>query len=59
MAILQNLLDRDLGSHKNWAEMKKMWYFILLFAIIPFGIRKIQYGWFGECVRLPNRGTAS
>ena len=59
MAILQNLLDRGLGWHKNCGDMKKLWYFIVFFGIMYFGIRKIHYGWFGECVRLPNRGTAS
>lgn len=58
LAILQNLSDGDFGSHKNWVKIKKLWYFILIFSIISFGIRKIQHGWFGECARLPNRGTA-
>ena len=36
-----------------------MLYFILIFAIIRFGIRKTPYNrWFGERASLPNRGTA-
>ena len=31
-AILQNLLDRDFGSHKNWVKIKKLWYFISIFT---------------------------
>ncbi|RKU23188.1 hypothetical protein C6503_03090 [Candidatus Poribacteria bacterium] len=60
LATLQNLLDRDVGLHKNWTGIKKNYcnlYFFLLYYLLASV--KIQYGWFGECARLPNRGTAN
>ena len=35
---------RAIGIHTKIGVMKKMWYFIFIFAIVYFGIRKIHYG---------------
>ena len=44
--------------HTKIGLTKKNVVFILISAIICFGIRKILHRWFGERVSLPNRGTA-